>query len=118
MSNSFNTIYNSTPFTRHSIGQTVQYFFEKRATEQASQLFLQDFALDDFIHIEAKDTDKVTRAEFLSFMLIMMKKVDKSLIGRLNKQFDKLDADGNGYLEPEDLEIITRKKMDMRRGEN
>ena len=48
----------------------------------ASKLFLHDFALDDFIHIAAKDTDKVTRAEFLSFMLIMMKKVDKGLMKR------------------------------------
>jgi len=98
-----------------SIGQTVQFFFEKRATDQASKLFLHDFALDDLIHIEAKDTDKVTRAEFLSFMLIMMKKVDNGLMKRLNNQFDALDADGNGYLEPQDIEIITKKKVDMRR---
>ena len=65
-----------------SIGQTVQFFFEKRATDQASKLFLHDFALDGLIHIEAKDTDKVTRAEFLSFMLIMMKKVDNGLMKR------------------------------------
>ncbi|GMH76474.1 hypothetical protein TL16_g07097 [Triparma laevis f. inornata] len=99
-----------------SIGQTVQLVFENRATKQAQDLFLQDFAIDDFIHMSAKDTDKVTRAEFLAFMLCMMKKVDQGLMNRLNAQFDMLDADSNGFLEPVDLEIIKKKKTDIRRG--
>ncbi|GMH86140.1 hypothetical protein TrST_g2022 [Triparma strigata] len=98
-----------------SIGQTVQYVFEKKATQQANDMFLEDFAIDDFIHMSAKDTDKVTRTEFLGFMLCMMKKTDQSLINRLNAQFDLLDADSNGFLEPVDLDIIKKKKTDIRR---
>jgi hypothetical protein len=94
-----------------SIGQTVNYFMERRAVEQSKALFMTDFALDDFMHINAKDTDKITRAEYLAFLLIMMKKVDQPLIDRLNTQFDQLDADSNGYLEPVDLEIIKNKKV-------
>lgn len=98
-----------------SIGQTVTVYMEKRATKQASSLFLHDFALDDFIHMTAKDTDKVSRAEYLTFMLIMMKKVDQPLVDRLNAQFNMLDADNNGYLEPVDLEIMKERKAVMRR---
>jgi hypothetical protein len=96
-----------------SIGQTVNFFMERRAVEQSKVLFMTDFALDDFMHIDAKDTDKITRAEYLAFLLIMMKKVDQPLIDRLNTQFDQLDADSNGYLEPVDLEIIKNKKVSV-----
>jgi len=98
-----------------SIGQTVNYFLERRAIGQSEALFMTDFALDDFMHINAKDTNKISRSEYLAFLLIMMKKVDQSLIDKLNLQFDQLDADSNGYLEPVDLKIIKNKKTDVRR---
>ena len=60
-----------------SISQTISYFFEHYASEEANKLFLHDFALDDLIHIKAKDTDKIEKHEFLAFMLTMMKKVDQ-----------------------------------------
>jgi len=99
-----------------SISQSISYFFEHYASEEANKLFLHDFALDDLIHIKAKDTNKIERHEFFAFMLTMMKKVDQKLIDKLNAQFDQMDADGNGFLEPVDLEIITKNKRKLRRG--
>ena len=99
-----------------SISQTISYFFEHYASAEANKLFLHDFAVDDLVHIKAKNTDKIERHEFISFMLTMMKKVDQRLIDRLNSQFEAMDADGNGYLEPVDLEIITKNKRKLRRG--
>ena len=40
----------------------------------------------------------------------------QGLIDKLNDQFDQMDADGNGFLEPVDLIIITKNKRKLMRG--
>ena len=95
----------------------LRYVMERRAMEQSSAMFKQDFALDDFIHMTKKDTDSVTREEFALFMLLMMKKCDKPLLNRLNRQFDRMDKDGDGTLDWKDLELMNIQQAANRRNQ-
>lgn len=56
----------------------------------------------------------VRRADFILFMLCDMELVDQEIVSRLDKNFDTLDKDGNGYLNEEDIETIQRA-IDARR---
>jgi len=53
----------------------------------------------------AMDHDRdgeVTRDEFLAYLLIKLRKVDQSLIEKLNLLFDECDVNGNGLLDTND----------------
>jgi len=58
--------------------------------------------------IQAIDEDKsgeVDRAEFLSYMLVHMGKVDPFDINLINQLFDEMDRDGGGTLDVNDIEF-------------
>lgn len=61
--------------------------------------------------MDADEDGKVTLAEYLSFMLVSMQKVDQDLIDNLTTQFNRLDVDGTGCLEKEDLVIVAKRKL-------
>jgi hypothetical protein len=107
-----------------SIGQTVSHVLESRAIDQSSKMFEQDFALEDFINMTKSTTgdvgedmtpESITREEFLVFMLLMMKKCDKPLLNRLNRQFDRMDKNGDQSLDWKDLEILEIQNNARRR---
>jgi len=101
--------------TSATLGQTISSIFEYHAAKAAKALFFHSFNLDDISQIRAEDKKKIQKHEFLGFMLIMMKKVDQGVIDDILEQFDEMDADKNGFLEPVDLEIINRNKKRIRR---
>jgi len=101
--------------TSATLAQTISGVFEYHAAKAARKLFFHQFNLDDIGSIQADDKKKIKKHEFLAFMLIMMKKVDHGVIDSINRQFDEMDADKNGFLEPIDLEIINRNKKRVRR---
>ena len=49
--------------------------------------------------------------EYVRFMLIAMHKVDKQLFDSLHDQFKKLDVQGDGTLNKNDLKIMAQRKM-------
>ena len=53
--------------------------------------------------------------EFIEFMLKTMNKVDQALLDDLHASFRKMDADGSGSLQKEDLELLAKKKLDLSR---
>ena len=61
--------------------------------------------------MDADEDGKVTLAEYISFMLVAMQKVDEETIDRLTAQFNRLDVDGSGTLEKEDLVIVAKRKL-------
>jgi len=50
-------------------------------------------------------------AEFLSFMLVAMQKVDKESVDEIKALFNKLDVDNSGTLSKDDLKIMTKRKQ-------
>lgn len=73
---------------------------------QAKELTMQDLEVMD------EDGDgKVTRAEFMEFMLVAMNAIDQSLIDELRDHFRHLDQDNSGSLSRQDLIAAARKKL-------
>lgn len=89
----------------HVIMERKQRAFRESLKTNAS------FTLRDLEVMDTNGDGKVTRAEFLEFMLIAMNKVDKDLMIGLNEQFERLDCDGDGELELNDLVLAAKKRL-------
>lgn len=60
-------------------------------------------------HLHAMDTDgdgKITREEYVDFMLVEMGVVSKEELDELYRQFDRLDVTRSGYLDNDDLKLM------------
>ena len=58
---------------------------------------------------------EVSLLEFVEFMLKSMNKVDQKMLDDLHAQFYRLDADGSGALQEDDLELLTSRKLSEQR---
>jgi potassium channel subfamily K len=62
-------------------------------------------------HLQAMDSDgdgKITREEYVDFMLIEMGRVSKDELDVLSTQFDRLDVTRSGYLDRNDLKLMAK----------
>ena len=62
-------------------------------------------------HLKAMDTDsdgKITREEYIDFMLIEMGRVSQSELDELATQFDRLDVTRSGFLDNDDLALMAK----------
>lgn len=97
------------------VGRVATKYVEKR-NAKAEEEFLSQ-ALDGS-SLDKMDTDhdnKVSKAEFLVFMLKTLGKADKREMQKVLDIFDKLDKDGSGYLSREDIEFIPKETANLQR---
>jgi potassium channel subfamily K len=62
-------------------------------------------------HLRAMDSDgdgKITREEYVEFMLIQQNRVSKDELRELSLQFDRLDVTRSGYLDEDDLRLMAK----------
>ena len=53
--------------------------------------------------------------EFTTHMLKRMRKVDGALLAKIRAQFARMDADGNGVLDEEDVRMLRRRTTTARK---
>ena len=53
---------------------------------------------------------QVDRAEFLSYMLVTLQRVEREELDTLNRLFTQLDATKSGFLSAEDLRLVNRQQ--------
>jgi hypothetical protein len=93
------------------LGGVANFIVESRSAQYRKHMSMKELTQQD-LEIMDKDGDgKVTRAEFLEFMLIAMNKIDQDLVDELRMHFDRLDADGTGELTKNDLIQVARAKL-------
>jgi hypothetical protein len=63
---------------------------------------------DQIIQMFAKDGATLSRSDFILGILQAMDKISAGDIKSIGDHFDELDADGNGYLSPEDVKRAFR----------
>ncbi|GMI08946.1 hypothetical protein TrVE_jg11415 [Triparma verrucosa] len=97
------------------IGGIVNVFIEEEIKRTNARLLSRELTVEDLDEINKDGGEGVDRLEFVEFMLKAMQKVDQSLLNQLHAQFDKIDEDGSGHLQKEDLELAAKKKLAMRR---
>jgi Ca2+-binding EF-hand superfamily protein len=96
---------------RHFLSSVAEAIMDRRFQSVRVQLASRELSAED---LEIMDTDgdgKVSRAEFLEFMLVAMNIVDKEFIDELRQHFGRLDVDGTGILSKEDLVHVARGKL-------
>lgn len=82
----------------------------QRKQQVAQQKFLhRSLTLCDIRNMDSDDDGRVDMADFLSFMLIALQKVDRKTIEELKTIFRSLDSNGNGLLEEEDLDELAQE---------
>jgi hypothetical protein len=77
-----------------------------------AKLLKREVTLEDLEAMNADGDGEVSPLEFVEHMLLVMNKVDQKLLDELHAQFERLDADGSGGLQQDDLEILTRRKLE------
>ena len=80
----------------------------RRQREVYEKQLEQDLTIE---HLKVMDTDedgKITREEYVRFMLIEMGRVSQSELDELAVQFNRLDVTRSGFLDNEDLELMAK----------
>ncbi|KAL7573533.1 hypothetical protein ACA910_008674 [Epithemia clementina (nom. ined.)] len=95
----------------HFLSSVAEAIMERRAEAVRRQFAAREMSLQDLEIMDADGDGKVTRAEFLEFMLVAMDKVDHDFIDEMRRHFAKLDVDGTGVLEKHDLIEHARRKL-------
>lgn len=95
----------------HFLGSIANLIIESRHKVFEKQFWQHEMTLEDLMTMDEDHDGVVTEAEFLTFMLLAMKKVDKELIDHIRDHFHELDVNRNGTLERADLETMARKNL-------
>jgi len=101
-----------------ALGRIANIFVEHEICKANSKLLHREVTLEDLEDMNADGDGEVSPLEFVEHMLLVMNKVDQKLLDELHAQFQRLDADGSGGLEQDDLEILTRRKLEENRARN
>lgn len=77
---------------------------QREASE--SKFFQRDLTLSDLKRLDTDKDGSVDKAEFLTYMLVALQKVEKEDIDEIMGVFDRLDIDKSGNLTADDLGLI------------
>lgn len=80
--------------------------FKKVAGARAKiiEQLLKDFKFEKYKEVSKLYADKISRNDFLMFMVLDMGLVDTDMVETLSAHFDALDVTGEGYIDREDLD--------------
>lgn len=95
----------------HFLGTIANFIIEQRRQHFDKKLWRHEISLEDLAEMDENEDGNVTEVEFLVFMLVAMKKVDKELTDQIRSHFRHLDLTNSGTLVREDLELMARKKL-------
>ena len=95
-----------------ALGRIANVFVEHEIQKSNAKLLKREVTLEDLEAMNADGDGEVSPLEFVEHMLLVMNKVDQKLLDELHAQFERLDADGSGGLQQDDLEILTRRKLE------
>uniref|UniRef100_A0A7S4JFB5 EF-hand domain-containing protein n=1 Tax=Odontella aurita TaxID=265563 RepID=A0A7S4JFB5_9STRA len=99
------------------LGRIAGFYMDRQAAKHEKDFLERELTLADLSEMDTDGDGEVCRGEFLSFMLVAMQKVDKETVDQLTELFNRLDADGSGSLQKNDLMLLTRRNNLNRQGE-
>ena len=95
----------------HFLGTIANFIIDKRRQKCDVKLWRHEITLEDLKMMDIDDDGVVKEVEFLTFMLVAMKKVDRELIDRIREHFHLLDLTNSGTLTRADLEAMAKKRL-------
>ena len=94
-----------------ALGRVANGFVEREIAKTNEKLLKSELTVEDLEKMNVDGDGEVSLLEFVEFMLKSMNKVDQKMLDDLHNQFYKLDADGSGALQEEDLELLASQKL-------
>lgn len=98
-----------------ALGRIANIFVEHEIRKANTKMLRREVTLEDLEAMNADGDGEVSPLEFIEHMLLSMNKVDQALLDELHAQFERLDADGSGGLQQDDLDILTERKLSDQR---
>jgi hypothetical protein len=95
----------------HFLGTIANFLMEQRQKACDTKLWKHEITLEDLRFMDIDGNGVVKEVEFLTFMLVAMKKVDRELINRIREHFHQLDLTNSGALVCVDLELMAKKHL-------
>jgi len=80
----------------------------RRQREVYEKQLEEDLTIEHLKVMDKDDDGKISREEYINFMLIEMGRVSRTELDELIVQFDRLDVTCSGYLDNEDLELMAK----------
>ena len=91
------------------LGRIATVYIQRKQRISQTKFLHRSLTLCDIRNMDSDDDGRVDLADFMSFMLIALQKVDRQTIEELKTIFQDLDRNGNGLLEEKDLEEIAQE---------
>ena len=96
------------------LGKIATSYVDKRNDILESQFFNRAVTESDLKSMDLDHSGKVSKDEFLIYMLLTLQKVDKTDIEDIMDLFKKLDKDGSGTLAVNDIALISNQTAKLR----
>jgi potassium channel subfamily K len=87
------------------LGSVASTLFQRRQNRWYQSIAERELNIEDLLEMDTSKNGKVSREEYVQFMLREMQLVDDDQFAELHAQFERLDVVGNGYLDQEDLRL-------------
>eukprot|EP00566_Odontella_aurita_P018143 CAMPEP_0113581664 /NCGR_PEP_ID=MMETSP0015_2-20120614/31439_1 /TAXON_ID=2838 /ORGANISM="Odontella" /LENGTH=336 /DNA_ID=CAMNT_0000486159 /DNA_START=595 /DNA_END=1605 /DNA_ORIENTATION=- /assembly_acc=CAM_ASM_000160 len=88
------------------LGNIGSFLTSRRQAKLFNSLTEREITIENLLVMDANNDGKVSREEYVQFMLVEMGLVEAKEFDELHSQFDRLDVDGGGYLDQEDLRLM------------
>lgn len=86
----------------HGVGSVLEEISKRKVLKTK-------ISMKELLDMDANGDGKVSQLEYLSYMLVKLNKADQDDIDGILAQFRKLDRDGSGELDHEDLERLDKQ---------
>lgn len=93
------------------LGSIAESIIGFHVRKKEKNLFQRSFKIGDLYAMDMNCDGKVSRGEFLAYMLVSMDKVDKETIDNIFALFDKFDVKGDDYITQLDVEALQVRKQ-------
>lgn len=87
------------------LGSVATVLLERRQEEFYENLMERELDIQQLLEMDTDKNGRVSREEYVQFMLKEMELVPNEQFEELHAQFERLDVDGDGYLDKEDLKF-------------
>jgi potassium channel subfamily K, other eukaryote len=95
--------------TGNALGAVASSFLARRRCQVYQCLMVdRNLCIDDLVRMDTDGNGRVTRDEYVEFMLLQLQLVDQEQLDELYRQFDRLDVTRSGYLDEEDLKLMAK----------
>lgn len=93
------------------LGRVASVYLERKHRLAETKFLQQSLTWTDIETMDEDNDGEVDKAEFLSYMLVTLQRVDQEEIDTLMNLFNKLDVDKSGTLSKDDLKETIRKGL-------